>query len=146
VAPISRAKPALGKIGTLPEVGKKKPRHRRNKYLTEKHPPVEYSSPELEVLNDAIRLERAGIDYMLTGSIALSYYAQPRMTRDIDFVVELSGRDAKSIAALFAPSYYVAEAGGRPVRAHGAGGARSCLHGDVRYGASPRERVDAGGP
>ncbi len=65
---------------------------------------------ELDVLRDAVtRLERAGIPYMLTGSIALSYFAQPRMTRDIDIVVELLGRDAKSVAALFAPDYYVAE-------------------------------------
>jgi hypothetical protein len=66
---------------------------------------------ELEVLQDAAaRLERAGIPYMLTGSIALSYYAQPRMTRNIDLVAELAGREAKSVAALFAPDYYVSEA------------------------------------
>jgi hypothetical protein len=66
---------------------------------------------ELEVLEDAVtRLERAGVPYMLTGSIALSYYAQPRMTRDIDLVVEPSKRDPKSLAALFTPDYYVAEA------------------------------------
>ena len=66
---------------------------------------------ELDVLKDAVgRLERAGIRYMLTGSIALSYYAEPRMTRDIDIVVELSGHDARSVAALFAADYYVAEA------------------------------------
>jgi len=66
---------------------------------------------ELDVLRDAAaRLERAGIQYMLTGSIALSYYAQPRMTRDIDLVAELSGRDAKSVTALFTPDYYVQEA------------------------------------
>lgn len=65
---------------------------------------------ELEVLQDATtRLERAGIQYMLTGSIALSYYGEPRMTRDIDLVAELAGRDAKSVAALFAPDYYVSE-------------------------------------
>jgi hypothetical protein len=57
-----------------------------------------------------MRLERAAIEYMLTGSIALSYYAQPRMTRDIDLVAELAGRDAASVTALFAPDYYVAEA------------------------------------
>jgi len=66
---------------------------------------------ELEVLQDATtRLEHAGIPYMLTGSFALSYYAQPRMTRDIDLVVELSGREAKSVADLFAPDYYASEA------------------------------------
>ena len=34
------------------------------------------------------RLDALGIAYMLTGSIAAGYYAQPRMTRDIDLVVE----------------------------------------------------------
>ena len=65
---------------------------------------------ELDVLRDAVaRLERAGIPYMLTGSVALSYYAEPRMTRAIDVVVELPGRDAKWVAAQFSPEYYVAE-------------------------------------
>ena len=65
-------------------------------------------SAELEVLQDAIaRLEGAGIAYMLTGSVALSFYAEPRMTRDVDLVVELDRRDAKSVADLFAPDYYV---------------------------------------
>jgi len=82
---------------------------------------------ELEVLQDAAtRLERAGIPYMLTGSIALSYYAQPRMTRDIDLVAELSGRDSKSVAALFAPDYYVAEAD--VGRAIATGGMFNVLH------------------
>ena len=67
-------------------------------------------SAELEVLQDAIaRLERAGIAYMLTGSVALSYYAQPRMTRDVDLVVELAGLEPASIVELFAPDYYIAE-------------------------------------
>ncbi len=43
---------------------------------------------ELEVLLDVVaRLEDAGIDYMLTGSVAMSVYVEPRMTRDIDVVV-----------------------------------------------------------
>jgi hypothetical protein len=67
-------------------------------------------SAELEVLQDAIvRLEGGGIAYMLTGSVALSYYAEPRMTRDVDLVVELADRDPKAIVALFAPDYYVSE-------------------------------------
>ncbi len=42
---------------------------------------------ELELLFDVTRrLEEAGLDYMLTGSMALNHYAQPRMTRDIDIV------------------------------------------------------------
>jgi len=68
-------------------------------------------SAELEVLQDALaRLERGGVAYMLTGSLALSYYAQPRMTRDIDVVVEFPGGDSKRLAALFVPEYYVSEA------------------------------------
>ncbi|MGH8720814.1 MAG: hypothetical protein ACREU4_02440 [Burkholderiales bacterium] len=76
-------------------------------------------SAELEVLQDAIaRLEGAGIAYMLTGSVALSYYAEPRMTRDVDLVVELADRDPRSIVALFAPDYYVSEAdAGRAISA-----------------------------
>jgi hypothetical protein len=58
-------------------------------------------SAELEVLQDTVaRLEGAGIAYMLTGSVALSYYAEPRMTGDVDLVVELADRDPKSITAL----------------------------------------------
>ena len=57
---------------------------------------------------------------MLTGSIALSYYAQPRMTRDIDLVVELGEGDAKRVSELFHPDYYVsADAADRAVRARG---------------------------
>ena len=63
-------------------------------------------SAELEVLRDAVtRLEQAGVAYMLTGSIAVGYYAQPRMTRDIDLVVELEPGDAERIAAAFAPEF-----------------------------------------
>jgi hypothetical protein len=66
---------------------------------------------ELDVLQDVVtRLEQSGIAYMLTGSLALSYYAQPRMTRDIDVVIELSGRDAASVTRLFQADFYVSEA------------------------------------
>jgi hypothetical protein len=63
---------------------------------------------ELDILRDVCaRLEKAGIDYMLTGSMAMNYYAQPRMTRDIDMVVALDERDAGRIAAAFSSDYYV---------------------------------------
>jgi hypothetical protein len=45
---------------------------------------------------------------MLTGSLAMNYYAQPRMTRDIDVVVRLEPQDADVIVRLFSPDYYVA--------------------------------------
>jgi len=35
------------------------------------------------------RLEDVGIAYMLTGSLAANFYAVPRMTRDIDIVIEI---------------------------------------------------------
>ena len=65
-------------------------------------------SEEIEVLKIVTgRLEGAGIGYMVTGSMALNYYALPRMTRDIDLVVELSPRDAERIVDLFREDFYV---------------------------------------
>ena len=65
---------------------------------------------ELDVLRDVVaRLEGAGIAYMLTGSVAMSVYAEPRMTRDIDIVVELAADDARRVVELFAPEYYVSD-------------------------------------
>ena len=63
---------------------------------------------ELDIVRDvSLRLERGGIAYMLTGSMAMNYYAQPRMTRDIDLVVALSAAGIPSIISLFDPDYYV---------------------------------------
>lgn len=63
---------------------------------------------EIDVLRDVCaKLEKAGIPYMLTGSLAMNYYAQPRMTRDIDIVVELGPADAARIISLFSPEYYI---------------------------------------
>jgi hypothetical protein len=63
---------------------------------------------ELTVLSDVVsRLESAGFDYMLTGSVAMNYYAQPRMTRDIDIVVALAVTDAEKIIEIFQGDYYL---------------------------------------
>ena len=65
-------------------------------------------SEELEVLKEvARRLEGAAISYMITGSIAANFYTVPRMTRDIDIVVELSERDIGRFIALFENDYYL---------------------------------------
>ncbi len=65
---------------------------------------------ELDVLKDVIsRLEKAGFGYMLTGSLAMNYYAQPRMTRDIDIVVALDSKDVHRILETFGKDYYVSE-------------------------------------
>ncbi len=55
----------------------------------------------------AERLDAAGLRYMLTGSIAAGYYAQPRMTRDIDLVVEVAPADAERLAAAFSRDFVV---------------------------------------
>lgn len=48
-------------------------------------------SEGLDVLQDiSRRLALAGIPYMITGAMAMSLYARPRMTRDIDIVILLS--------------------------------------------------------
>jgi hypothetical protein len=74
---------------------------------------------ELDILLDVSRrLSSAGIHYMLTGSFAMNYYAQPRMTRDIDLVVDLSDRSVDSIVRLFEPDYYIPAEAVRVAIAH----------------------------
>lgn len=61
---------------------------------------------EIDILKlVAARLDAAGIPYMVSGSMAINYYAQPRMTRDVDIVIELDARDADRVVALFAPDF-----------------------------------------
>ncbi len=65
---------------------------------------------EIDIVRDiSHRFEQAGIAYMLTGSMAMNYYAQPRMTRDIDVVIAIGPEDVGRVAALFRPDYYVSE-------------------------------------
>ncbi|MDF0644297.1 MAG: hypothetical protein P0111_09710 [Nitrospira sp.] len=65
-------------------------------------------SDELEVLKSVTaRLDAAGIPYMVTGSMAANYYATPRMTRDIDLVVELSEEDVGRVVSRFQDEYYI---------------------------------------
>jgi hypothetical protein len=65
---------------------------------------------EIDIVRDiSRRFEQADIPYMLTGSMAMNYYAQPRMTRDIDVVVAISRDEVSRAAALFRPDYYVSE-------------------------------------
>jgi hypothetical protein len=63
---------------------------------------------EIDIVRDVSqRLDSAALRYMLTGSMAMNYYAQPRMTRDIGVVVELRPDDAGRVVKLFSPDYYV---------------------------------------
>ena len=44
---------------------------------------------EIDIVRDVSRkFDQAGLRYMLTGSMAMNYYAQPRMTRNIDKLLE----------------------------------------------------------
>jgi hypothetical protein len=61
---------------------------------------------QTDVLIDiARRLETAGFDYMLTGSMALTFYAQPRFTRDVDLVIDLPPKSVKLFTGLFADDF-----------------------------------------
>lgn len=52
-------------------------------------------------------LDSAAIPYMLTGSMALALYTRPRMTRDIDLVIECQSPDFETIVRLFEVDCYV---------------------------------------
>ncbi len=63
---------------------------------------------EIEVLKlVADRLNNEGIPYMLVGSVAANYYTTPRMTRDIDVVVDMKSEDAERFTRLFESDCYI---------------------------------------
>ena len=65
-------------------------------------------SEELEVLKIVTqRLGEAGIDYMISGSIAANYYTIPRMTRDIDIVMELKEENIDKFVSFFEDDFYI---------------------------------------
>jgi hypothetical protein len=74
---------------------------------------------ELDLLLDvARRLEEAGLDYMLTGSMALNHYAQPRMTRDIDMVIALLLQDLDTLPGIFGDEFYFSPEAAREAILH----------------------------
>ena len=67
-------------------------------------------SEELEVLKTVTqRLDEARIPYVISGSIAANYYTVPRMTRDLDVVVEMQESDVKNFVRLFHEDFFVDE-------------------------------------
>jgi len=65
-------------------------------------------SEELDVLRVVVdRLRAADVSHMLTGSVAMAWYAQPRQTRDIDIVVDLPESKVGAIVDSFSPDFYV---------------------------------------
>src|SRR5271154_6278795 len=62
---------------------------------------------ELDVLKlVSERLSNNRFQFMLTGSFALAYYATPRMTRDLDIVVDLREKDVERFTGAFLADFY----------------------------------------
>jgi hypothetical protein len=54
-------------------------------------------------------LDEKGIRYMISGSLALNVYCIPRMTLDIDIVIELDQSKINDFFEIFAAGYYLNE-------------------------------------
>jgi len=66
---------------------------------------------ERELLVDCLRrLNRAGVTYYLTGSMASNYWGIPRTTHDLDFVVQLPASAVPRILQEFSGDFYIEEA------------------------------------
>ncbi|GAF81178.1 unnamed protein product, partial [marine sediment metagenome] len=65
---------------------------------------------EIDIIRDISSIfEKLEISYMLTGSIAMNYYATPRMTRDIDVVVEIDRENIEALVSTFSTDYYISK-------------------------------------
>lgn len=65
---------------------------------------------EQELLADCLRrLNRTGVTYYLTGSMASNYWGIPRTTHDLDFVVQLPVSAVPRIVQEFSGDFYIDE-------------------------------------
>ena len=63
---------------------------------------------ESEFLVDVLsRLNRASVDYMLTGSMASNFWGIPRTTHDLDFVLVLQSHQVATLVATFEPGFFI---------------------------------------
>lgn len=63
---------------------------------------------EREFLIDVLeRLNRTGIGYMLTGSMASNYWGTPRTTHDLDFVITLTPTQVDLFVDVFEPGLFI---------------------------------------
>ena len=68
---------------------------------------VDNSKMVIELLQRVCKsLDSSEIPYMISGSIASNIYTIPRMTRDIDIVIELSENRVDEFTQLFPNSYF----------------------------------------
>ena len=66
---------------------------------------------ERELLVDCLRrLNRTGVIYYLTGSMASNYWGIPRTTHDLDFVVQFALEHAPALVAAFVSDFHIQEA------------------------------------
>ena len=54
-------------------------------------------------------LDKKGIQYMVSGSLAFNVYCIPRMSMDIDFVIELNQANVADFLEIFKSGYYLNE-------------------------------------
>jgi len=65
---------------------------------------------ELETLKLVIdKLDEGNFSYYLTGSMAMSFYSIPRMTRDSDILIQLYAKDVDKFVELFKEEFFVDE-------------------------------------
>jgi hypothetical protein len=63
-----------------------------------------------ELLNTVTGLlDKKGIRYMISGSLAFNVYCIPRMSMDIDFVIELNQANVSDFLEIFKSGYYLDE-------------------------------------
>ena len=67
-------------------------------------------SEQLELIKElAKKLDEARIPYMISGSVAMNFYAQPRMTRDVDIIVEMESFQVSKMLDLFQKEFYISK-------------------------------------
>ena len=71
-------------------------------------------------------LEERSAPYHVTGGLASSFYGEPRLTQDVDFVVRLASADAAWVANALSPEFLVDR--NRAARAAETGGMFQALH------------------
>ena len=65
---------------------------------------------ERELLVDCLRrLNRVGLTYYLTGSMASNYWGIPRTTHDLDFVIQLPPSSVTAVVREFSGDYHPAK-------------------------------------
>jgi hypothetical protein len=66
---------------------------------------------ERELLLDCLRrLNRAELNYLLTGSMASNFWGIPRTTHDLDFVIQLPPSLVPKMVEIFSGDFYLDEA------------------------------------